>query len=437
MQTRKIEAMLVGQSDEAGRPFELQKPVMIIREQKGEDQGHTVFKLQHRSVGSRATDGKVVWGGDCPADVYGARDLKGSGAEKMPQVRIIEDPDRGVFFEVEGMMDQDEIDVFAASRRVREELGLPTERPVAIHKLNSVRMGYEKMVSIDEWRKWARKDLVFRADQFIDEKMKNWNWFEKTAGLPFYLGYKWAKKAELMIKGRRYIDQVEFYQEERDLQTQERVADLIFCKDEQEFTQVWGKVMNWVNVACEARGSGIIPGTDQPARFDVNNPDDVKRYAGEWLPAQIGLYLGRMHKHNLAANFPHAQNWSAVGTLVDLSSCFVPIQPGSEKLVKSEDLVATMKNLLVLFKLDSQENYFGQNFGSEMAEPAIKSFLEAYLKESGEKFTPGRIQNIGRVMGGKSQTAIFDGRISKGFRFMTDKEIFVMRGILEKSATNI
>lgn len=115
----------------------------------------------------------------------------------------------------------------------------------------------------------------------------------------------------------------------------------------------------------------------------------------------------------------------------------MPIQPGSEKLVKSEDLVATMKNLLVLFKLDSQENYFGQNFGSEMAEPAIKSFLEAYLKESGEKFTPGRIQNIGRVMGGKSQTAIFDGRISKGFRFMTDKEIFVMRGILEKSATNI
>lgn len=53
---------------------------------------------------------------------------------------------------------------------------------------------------------------------------------------------------------------------------------------------------------------------------DITTKTDLQRYFREWLPAQMGTYVGRIHKADSVHGGTHAQNWMPIGALTDCDS---------------------------------------------------------------------------------------------------------------------
>ncbi|MDP3994660.1 MAG: hypothetical protein Q8P91_02430 [bacterium] len=187
------------------------------------------------------------------------------------------------------------------------------------------------------------------------------------------------REKQEVVDVKAYFESVDFFIEERDLQTAERLRDLGRLKDEASFKSVVEPIFKWVNKVFDYKKSGLIDGTNAPERFTFTQ-DDIKRYFGEWLPTQMGIYLARMHKLGLAHGFPHAQNWSAVGTLYDLDSVSgLPVgDAATEDKSMASDTRETVGALAELF--NSQTNYLRSNF-PELTDKAQAVLVSSYIKE--------------------------------------------------------
>jgi hypothetical protein len=327
----------------SSKPSEKTFPVRTM-ELVGETPGRVITETASRD--------KVVWGGKYESDIYGARDMKGVRHGNP----IIEerDYDRGSF-RVAGLWDcivDDTEYIIKVSDYLRSN-GLPTEHPVNIYELKEIALN-GKVVSIDEWKKWA-----------IDEyKGKNPN---NDTGL---------------ANATEYIEKARFFVVERELQTSERLRDIGWCANKEDFETALSSAFKWINVATKAKNNGIIPGTEKPEDFHIENPEDVQRYFSDWIPKQMGTYVGRLSKLGLAAHYLHAQNWSCAGTMYDLDS--VTGQVFGEPATESDfnrDLRWTMGSLEELLN-PTGGNYITENY-PDMLLTAKANFIKSYLDERG------------------------------------------------------
>ncbi len=240
-----------------------------------------------RSMTEKITSKKLVWGGDLPGDIYGAVTIKGTSMEEDV---VIERTDLfGGEYRGYGLMDDSSIDRVTRASEILRAHGLPTEKPVNVKKIKEV--------------------YIKRNESRLFDKYTIGNWEKKESE---------EHKRSLRKKGlQKYLDDYDFIALERHVQTDERLTDVEW--NEKNFTGFLKPIFKWLNVATAYKNSGLIAGTPRPEAFDMSKRS-LRRYFMGYLPSQMGVYLGRLHKLGLTHGCAHAQNWSMVGTLYDLDS---------------------------------------------------------------------------------------------------------------------
>ena len=130
-------------------------------------------------------------------------------------------------------------------------------------------------------------------------------------------------------------------------------------------------ILKWLRVATSKTGHGLITDSPKP-------PENMttEQYFGTWLPGEMGKYLGRLHKNGISAQMAHTQNWSAVGTLYDISSNFTPTN--KESFLR-DDIRYTYTSINSLLN-PQLGNYLETNF-PELAWEAKRNFLQSYYQE--------------------------------------------------------
>lgn len=355
-------------------------PISVGGQLTGKEARYTRLPGSGRSIEDRLVDKKIIYG-DEYGILYGSRNIKGNVVQGDIYQRsaVFEDENTPYGLQVRGLKDKVGIDrIVKASEYLRKQ-GLPTERPAKIYKLTQI--PYQgKMINIEDWKEEYLKRELQRANKF-------------GIGSDF----------KTLRNKESYLRSTDFFVIDRDLQVPERLDDIIQPETQEEFQKMIQPIFKWLNQAVQVKHGGLISGTPQPAEFNPENEDDIKRFFGEWLPTQIGTYLGRVHKNNLALGYPHNQNWSAVGTAYDLDS--VQGQPFDGKIPTQEqfskDVYKTIEAVKSLFESSplSRQSYI-QNTYSELLSKSVDSFIVAYLQEKIGKIDLGDealIQSVGKT----------------------------------------
>ena len=329
--------------------------------EKNESSNYAIVSPEHgRAIVDTRINNAVIWGGTKSGDIYGAKDWKGAN---MNHVRLQRDDYGTLGWRAEGLKDNVGIVRLQKASRILRDNGLPTENPIKIDKLLQV-VEDGKTIPIWLWKTETIK--AFESSANVIEKMGD---FEMT-----------KKQREEADSVKKYLLGTDFYVEERDLQTAERLRDLETAKDEESFKKIVEPILKWVDTVVEVKKSGLIANTPPPEKFSFS-PEDIKRYFGEWLPSQMGIYIARMHKLGLAHQFPHAQNWSVVGTLYDLDSVKGP-QLGDKENSKNDYAIDTKKAVGAIAELfdPRTNNYLSTSF-SDIAEKSQTMLISSYIKE--------------------------------------------------------
>lgn len=251
-----------------------------------------ISRIHGRSMTESASSKSVIWGGPLKGDIYGARSVKGTAMNEGLSIKSNSASDYGVH--TMGLMDDSSIDRCIRVSEVLRKHGLPTEKPVEVLKLNKLLVrdgnnGVWEKLPVSEWKK-----LQENGSKRVDEDF--------------------AKKVSL------YLSETNYLAMERHVQVDERLRDLDTVFGGYEgLADFMSPIFKWLNTAVKYRNGGLIAGTPKPEEFDTSI-DSMRKYFYEFLPSQIGTYLGKMHKLGIAHGFPHSQNWSMVGTLYDLDS---------------------------------------------------------------------------------------------------------------------
>lgn len=344
-------------------------------EESDTPQTYAIVSPEHgRAIIDTRINNKVIWGGNLPGDIYGAKDWKGAN---MDRIRIEGDEYSPYGFRVWGLKDSTGIDRIEKASHLLRSDGLPTENPTRIVKILEV-LEYGKKIPIQEWKSEYLQALESSATTL--EKVGN----EEAAN----------RERGVIAKMKIYFDNVDFFIEERDLQVAERIRDLELIKNDVSFKTVMNPILKWVNQVFETKKSGIIANTETPEKF-ILEPEDIQRYFGKWLPEQMGIYMAHMHKIGIAHGFTHAQNWSIVGTLYDLDS--VHGQPlGDIEATESEFALDTRVAIGAISELldPITSNYLSSNF-PDLAGKAQTTIILAYLKERfGHQIDQEKLQEI-------------------------------------------
>lgn len=347
-------------------PFAKRDVAVSISEESPTNNGegrsnYTIVSPEHgRAIVDTRINNMVIWGGTKSGDIYGAKDWKGAN---MNHVRLMKDEYGTLGWRAEGLKDNVGITRLQKASQILRDNGLPTENPTKIVKLLQV-VEDGKIIPIWLWKTETIK--AFESSANIAEKMNDPEMAKRQ-----------RKEAET---AKEYLLGTDFYIEERDLQTAERLRDLEITKDEESFKKVIGPVFEWLNTIINTKKTGLIANTPAPEKFSFT-PDDIKRYFGEWLPSQMGIYMARMHKLGLTHGFTHAQNWSVVGTLYDLDSVKGP-QLGDKENSKNNFAIDTRKAVGALAELfdPRTNNYLSTNF-SDIAERSQTTLISSYIKE--------------------------------------------------------
>lgn len=326
-----------------------------------------VSKYHRRNMTEKSTSGKAVWGGDQPGDIYGATSDKGGSmdySDASGGVRIEPYIDSYYRTHAWGLMDDSSIGRVENASSFMRKNGLPTERPRDVKNIKEI---------------WVSN--VDDKGRRVFEKKPIHIWEKEEMGR---IGKVYGESTLANIQS--YLDNTEFIVLTRDLQVDERLKDIGEGAKINELKKVLTPILRWVNVATESRASGLIPDTKAPEKFDPEKADDLKRYLVEWLPDQMGTYLGRFHKIGLSHRYLHAQNWSAVGTIYDLDSVAGKgVYETDEDPSKSEldgDLNDTLNdiNSLILLELP-QCKEFALLDENELALEADMHFIRNYVAE--------------------------------------------------------
>lgn len=122
---------------------------------------------------------------------------------------------------------------------------------------------------------------------------------------------------ESMAKG--IIDRAKVIAVERGMPVGERLSDLDMAETMDEYKSILKPILEKINFISKVKGN-IMPNLEPPKHIDTNSAEGLKYYFNEYLPKQMGAYLGRFHKLGLAHHYTHGSNWNTIGILVDLDS---------------------------------------------------------------------------------------------------------------------
>jgi len=288
----------------------------------------------------------VLWG-DVYGGWYAARGEKGG---RWYEIRLKEIDDGK--FRIQGMYNESEADYLVRVTDFLAKNGLLTEKVRVARKLNTMVVGDEK-VEVEDWKKMV-----------LLEAEKNY-----------------GKGTERYRLASEYINEVNLVLVERDLQVSERIRDLRRCRTKEEFEKVLGGVFKIINVVAEVKGTSTLPNTKPPERFDINNESDIRRYLGEWLPSQMGIYLARLRKLEMTNDYSHDQQWSLVGSEYDPQSF---VGRGFVRNCTEEDYRDALgKSLQALADLlGNKKNYIGKEYRG-LGLDAVASLLKEYAREMG------------------------------------------------------
>lgn len=303
-------------------------------------------KIHGRTLEEMKSKGKVLYG-DAKA-WYTTRDSKGANHYEFPNRlnKVV-----GGHIRVEGMYNEAEADYLMRVTDFLTEHGLLTERIRVAWKLNEM-VNQDNIEKVSDWK----------------ERM-----LKKADGMP----------PEQAQEYKAYLETVNLVTVERDLQVAERVEDLGSCVTEKVFKEILGGVFDVINVVSKVKGTSTLPDTERPERFDINNEKDIRRYLGEWLPSQMGIYLARLRKLEMTNDFAHSQNWSLVGTLYDAQSfAGRGFDKDKERFCDLDDYMRAMK-----VSLASIDDLFGGTLGytnlhyRELKAEAKANLIKAYVME--------------------------------------------------------
>lgn len=305
-----------------------------------------------RAMIDEESKGKLLVGNR--GEWFAVRDTK--GGNYVVWAMRIQEVGKEKSLRTEGMYNESDVQYLVDVTEFLMENELLTERIRVVWKLDEV-VSRDRLETVTEWRTRVRK-MIDRMDD--DEKKKKYS---------------------------EYIDSVNLVTVERDLQVAERIRDLGQCVSGNKFREILGEVFEVINKVAEVNGTSTLPHTSPPEKFDTNNEGDIERYLGEWLPEQMGTYLGRLRKLGMTNDFPHAQNWSLVGTLYDAQSFSgrgFDKSKGEAGYCNEEDFKHAMQQSLgVLAELFGDRLSYVNLKHRHLVERAKTSLIKSYVKEMG------------------------------------------------------
>lgn len=313
----------------------------------------------------------AFWTGDLPGDKYGERTVKGI---QMTNVHIEEDTDSPYGVHTSGLMDGVFIERVKKGSRVLRSLGLPTENPREVKELKEIWVdrgdGIREKISVKEWKKREIKRLERKVK---DEEKKDVNSGSYLSAL------------RILKNAREYLKETRFVVLERDVQVDTRITDISAYAKQNRLGEIMSPMLRWLNVATAYTNEGLISGTPQPERFDTS-PESLRDYFGEWLPSQMGVYLGRMHKERIYHGYLHLGNWQGVGTPLDLDSLKgKKIYPADDDFTEKKAATDIFDTTQGLSSFIDQDLYYTDEFQRidtrDVALAANISFFKNYLKE--------------------------------------------------------
>lgn len=234
----------------------------------------------------------AIWS-DINGIKFGSRDFKGiSVVDFSLGHRLLVDNSSEIFprnYEINELVSgtAEEMQTLARTSEYIRSHGLATE---AIVKVDELSEGFYngKLMPIEECRDLFLRDLDVE-------------WHKNLEGQSD-LFRSWNEKRFFLL--RNHIEKTGFFKIERNLQVSARIRDLIEAGSDSEVRNFLEPVMRWVNTAY---------GTEY-----TTSDEDMLDYLTDFLPTQMGTWLGKFHSLGLLHNNPSDQNWSTAGTLYDL-----------------------------------------------------------------------------------------------------------------------
>lgn len=292
-----------------------------------------------RNLTESASSKRAVWTGEYLGDIFGARSVKGASTSDA----YLEEGENGEYdVRAHGLTDDVALPRLLRASDFLRKNGLPTEAIRSVSDLTGVRVK-GKEIPIDEWEK---EELERVKNEFPD----------------LYGAFK------------TFLKETKFIVIERDVQVDERIRDLKLAHGEKRLKEFMAPIFKWLNVATASRNSGIISGTPRPDKFD-DTAESFDRYFESYLPSQMGIYLGRLHKLGVIHGSSHDQNWSVVGTLYDADTISgKPIFSDDDSPTAADFEADVWTSLETINSLNEDLGYAG-----ELKSQSLFNFIKNYL----------------------------------------------------------
>lgn len=118
--------------------------------------------------------------------------------------------------------------------------------------------------------------------------------------------------------------------------------------------------------------------------FDISNTEHIKSFFYDFIPVNMGEYLGKLHNLGVVHEWPHGQNWKLDASLIDLVSIRgIPFgDPTPTAKEKRNDIERSIEAIDMLFNLTTMGMHSQpRNYDSYIAK---KLFMDETLRETVE-----------------------------------------------------
>lgn len=188
---------------------------------------------------------------------------------------------------------------------------------------------------------------------------------------------------EEKLKFMKYLNEVDYYEVQREMPVDERIEDL---KKKGDIDGAHFK--NKLKTAFKYLK--LVEGID----LDIENKNDLKLFLTDILPKRMGVYLGRFHDLGLRHTYPGSKNWILIGALVDLDSVHGPPFGEAESTDEEvqRDIDETFEAVTSVFRTMIEDKGYGFVWSlwgdksedvKEATRTAIKNYINAYKEQRG------------------------------------------------------
>jgi hypothetical protein len=209
-----------------------------------------------------------------------------------------------------GLQEGDALRRVARASRIMRQAGIDTERPIGIYQPQQ--LAYEgTLVDVPDYKQLVMESMVKRIKSGDDTQ----NFSLEEVGS--------AAKA---------VDQMDFFVTLRAMSTAARIGDLVVTRAEarshdippglnySSLAQVFRDYNSYATARITVlRDLGLAPNLPTDINADTDH-DVLEHYFAEALPKLMARNMGLLHSLGLMHHFPHANNFTGLGGIVDLDS---------------------------------------------------------------------------------------------------------------------